>query len=77
MFWLYYSSQSRVFRPTKLTDTWPGKMFGRLPGKLVWQGDITALANDGAVVCNGQEFRALEPLFLHLTGERYADLKWL
>ena len=41
------------------------------------QGDITALANDGAVICNGQEFRALEPLFLHLTGERYADLKWL
>ena len=25
----------------------------------------------------GQEFRALEPLFLHLTGERYADLHWL
>ena len=47
------------------------------PGKLVWQGDITALANDGAVVFNGQEFRALESLFLHLTGERYADLKWL
>jgi hypothetical protein len=47
------------------------------PGKLVWQGDITALAGDGAVVCNGREFRALEPLFLHLTGERYADLKWL
>src|ERR1022692_1052911 len=47
------------------------------PGKLVWQGDIPALANDGAVVSNGQEFRALEPLFLHLTGERYADLKWL
>src|SRR5258707_1191208 len=33
------------------------------PGKLVWQGDITALAGDGAVVCNGREFRALEPLF--------------
>ncbi len=47
------------------------------PGKLVWQGDITALSRDGAVVCNGQEFRALEPLFLHLTGERYADLTWL
>jgi ABC-2 type transport system ATP-binding protein len=47
------------------------------PGKLVWQGDITALANDGTLVLNGQEFRALEPLFLHLTGERYADLKWL
>ena len=47
------------------------------PGKLVWQGDITALANDGKVQCNGREFSALEPLFLHLTGERYADLNWL
>ena len=47
------------------------------PGKLVWQGDIRALSNDGTVNCNGQEFRALEPLFLHLTGERYADLNWL
>src|SRR5437764_6503480 len=43
------------------------------PGKLVWQGDITALQHDGVVNCDGQEFRALEPLFLHLTGERYAD----
>jgi ABC-2 type transport system ATP-binding protein len=47
------------------------------PGKLVWQGDITAFAREGAVNCGGQEFRALEPLFLHLTGERYADLNWL
>lgn len=47
------------------------------PGKLVWQGDITALARDGSVQCDGKEFRALEPLFLHLTGERYADLNWL
>jgi ABC-2 type transport system ATP-binding protein len=47
------------------------------PGKLVWQGDVTVLANDGAISYNGQEFRALEPLFLHLTGERYADLDWL
>ena len=47
------------------------------PGKLVWQGDVTVLANDGAISLNGQEFRALEPLFLHLTGERYADLNWL
>jgi ABC-2 type transport system ATP-binding protein len=47
------------------------------PGKLVWQGDITVLANEGAIHYNGQEFRALEPLFLHLTGERYADLNWL
>ena len=47
------------------------------PGKLVWQGDITTLARDGAIQCDGREFRALEPLFLHLTGERYADLNWL
>jgi ABC-2 type transport system ATP-binding protein len=47
------------------------------PGKLVWQGEVTVLANDGAISYNGQEFRALEPLFLHLTGERYADLDWL
>jgi len=47
------------------------------PGKLVWEGDITVLANDGAIECDGREFHALEPLFLHLTGERYADLNWL
>jgi len=47
------------------------------PGKLVWQGDITVLAGDGSIHYDGQEFRALEPLFLHLTGERYADLNWL
>jgi ABC-2 type transport system ATP-binding protein len=47
------------------------------PGKLVWQGDISALAIDQAIQCDGQEFRALDPLFLHLTGERYTDLSWL
>jgi len=47
------------------------------PGKLVWQGDVTVLANDGKLQFNGQEFTALEPLFLHLTGERYKDLDWL
>ena len=47
------------------------------PGKLVWQGDITVLAGMAPSSCNGREFRALEPLFLHLTGERYADLNWL
>ena len=47
------------------------------PGKLVWQGDITVLAREGAIMHGGQEFKALEPLFLHLTGERYADLNWL
>jgi ABC-2 type transport system ATP-binding protein len=39
------------------------------PGKLVWQGDVSVLANDGKLHFNGQEFDALEPLFLHLTGD--------
>jgi len=47
------------------------------PGKLVWQGDITAFGREGAILYDGQEFDALEPLFLHLTGERHVDLKWL
>lgn len=47
------------------------------PGKLVWQGDVTVLADNGAIHFNGQEFTTLEPLFLHLTGERYKDLDWL
>ena len=47
------------------------------PGKLVWQGDVSVLANDGKLVCDGREFSALEPLFLHLTGETYKDLDWL
>jgi ABC-2 type transport system ATP-binding protein len=47
------------------------------PGKLVWEGDITALGRDGAIEFDGQKFEALEALFLHLTGEKYADLKWL
>jgi ABC-2 type transport system ATP-binding protein len=47
------------------------------PGKLVWHGDITILARDGAIEFDGKQFHALEPLFLHLTGERYTDLNWL
>jgi ABC-2 type transport system ATP-binding protein len=47
------------------------------PGKLVWQGDITTFGREGAIVYDGREFDALEPLFLHLTGERHAELKWL
>jgi ABC-2 type transport system ATP-binding protein len=47
------------------------------PGKLVWEGDITALASDGTIEFDGKQFKALEALFLHLTGEKYADLKWL
>ncbi len=47
------------------------------PGKLVWQGDIKVLRDEGAIQFDGKEFRALEPLFPHLTGERYTDLNWL
>lgn len=47
------------------------------PGKLVWQGDIGALERDGIIIHDGHEFRTLEQLFLHLTGERYAELDWL
>ena len=47
------------------------------PGKLVWEGDITAFAGDRAIEYDGHEFRALEALFLHLTGERYRDLNWM
>src|SRR5689334_18726100 len=47
------------------------------PGKLVWQGDITVLGRGGTIEHDGKHFDTLEPLFLHLTGERYADLNWL
>lgn len=47
------------------------------PGKLVWEGDIRALAEDRAIEFDGQEFRTLESLFLHVAGERYATLDWL
>ena len=47
------------------------------PGKLVWQGDVTKFGTEGAIEYDGQEFHALEPLFLHLTGERHTELKWL
>ena len=32
------------------------------PGKLVWQGDITALDRDGVLAHEGREFRTLEEL---------------
>ena len=47
------------------------------PGKLVWQGDITVLAGEGKISRDGRDFESLEALFLHLTGEKYADLNWL
>jgi ABC-2 type transport system ATP-binding protein len=47
------------------------------PGKLVWQGDIRAFGKDESIHHDGKDFDSLEALFLHLTGERYADLNWL
>ncbi len=49
----------------------------RSPGKLVWEGDITPLASNNPIPVDGEEFRTLEALFLHLSGERYATLGWL
>jgi len=47
------------------------------PGKLLWQGDITVLANDGMVQFDERDFTSLEELFLHLTGQKYGELAWL
>ncbi len=49
----------------------------KMPGKLVWEGDITALAEDRTIEFQGEHFRTLEELFLHIAGERYAALEWL
>ena len=46
-------------------------------GQVVWEGDITPLAAEGAIAADGQEFRTLEALFLHYTGEHYATIDWL
>jgi len=47
------------------------------PGRLLWEGDITSLAEGRAVAVNGTEFRTLEALYLHLTGRRDARLDWV
>jgi ABC-2 type transport system ATP-binding protein len=47
------------------------------PGRLVWSGDITTFGREGAITYGGQEFETLESLFLHLTGERTVELRWL
>jgi ABC-2 type transport system ATP-binding protein len=39
------------------------------PGRLVWEGDISALAQDGVVSFDQREFGTLESLFLHVAGE--------
>jgi ABC-2 type transport system ATP-binding protein len=47
------------------------------PGKLVWEGDIRAFAEDGTIAFDGCEFGTLEALYLHVAGERSATLDWL
>ncbi len=46
-------------------------------GRIVWRGEVGALANGGAIECDGTQFTTLEALFLHLVGERYERLDWL
>jgi len=78
---LYRTGPHRVHHPVTVLDTverlCTAVAIITKPGKLVWQGDITVLANRWFDQLRGQEFRALEPLFLHLTGQHYADLNWL
>ncbi len=48
------------------------------PGRVVWEGDITPLADEGALSFDGREFTTLESLFLHAAGEGSAKpLDWL
>lgn len=47
------------------------------PGKLVWQGDITAFDAGGEILHEGEQFASLEALFLHLTGEVQRNVDWL
>jgi ABC-2 type transport system ATP-binding protein len=48
------------------------------PGTLLWEGDITALRSNQPVLFKGHEFRTLETLYLHVSGERpAAPLAWL
>jgi ABC-2 type transport system ATP-binding protein len=47
------------------------------PGRIVWQGDLKPLAEHGSIAVDGQSFTTLEGLFLHIAGERYANLEWL
>ena len=48
------------------------------PGQIVWEGDITPLADDRPLTCDGQEFQTLEALYLHAAGRGTdADISWL
>jgi len=47
------------------------------PGQLVWKGDITPLAAEQPIVYDGEHFRTLEELYLHVAGEKYVALDWI
>jgi len=47
------------------------------PGCVVWEGDVRPLAEDRPILFQGEEFRTLEALYLHVAGERHAALDWL
>jgi ABC-2 type transport system ATP-binding protein len=47
------------------------------PGKLAWQGSLSQLAGERVLFHDGHWFHSLEQLFLHLSGQRHAQLEWL
>jgi ABC-2 type transport system ATP-binding protein len=47
------------------------------PGKLVWEGDIRPLIEDQPLVADARDFRTLESLYLHVSGQRSARLSWV
>jgi len=48
------------------------------PGHLLWEGDITSLANNLPIIYENKEFHTLEELYLHVSGGRSAvSLNWL
>jgi ABC-2 type transport system ATP-binding protein len=47
------------------------------PGRLLWEGSITPLAEGRALTLDGTEFHTLEALYLHVTGRRDAQLDWV
>lgn len=46
-------------------------------GKLAWRGEMEELVKGGAIELDGQQFRTLESLFLHIAGEQGGQLDWL
>jgi ABC-2 type transport system ATP-binding protein len=47
------------------------------PGRLLWEGSLEGLQQDGGIAVEGRTFSTLETLFLHLTGRRDVRLNWV